>query len=581
MKKNNRKKGLAFLALCAALATGGAAGCGKAAVETPPESSIAAEEPAMRESTAAQELTLEEKAAAFRFEALQKIQEEGDCLYFVYLSTEGHYQLYCQNMDGSGRRVLFDREYTPIADFAVDGERVYLNLDYGSGLWMVDTKTLESREILKAGTAVYQNLNVRDGVLYLEAPNEENSGYDRYYYPIEKDGGLGEPYVEKNAFPAMPYEELNWILQTEEFGVGISFESRDNSAYYVARTGENQEQQEKTLICTGLRDVLGYDETSVYVGSISEPKEETPVTGEYVIGRLDRKTLQYEELLAIPCRIGLGQEYRNGPVSAAVLEDRIYSLYPAQDGMSDWLAVFDRDAGKEAQPELIGEAICVDPLGSLGEVRLEGKNVFCPVCGHRDWYYGQELTLTETFPGDGAINETLRRIGEDWEARAQEYVKTSASWDGGCIHELSSVSVSSEATWEAVYNQGRYLDLMRQVYDYGGGAHGTTARESWLFDRQTGKRLTLSDVVSNSEEEIKTMVADAFCTPPYYNEDEIWKERWQTVYDAAGLDMDFLLTGDGITFYFGQYEVASYAEGFPSVTIPFEQLEMKIDLSAQ
>ena len=72
MKKNNRKKGLAFLALCAALATGGAAGCGKAAVETPPESSIAAEEPAMRESTAAQELTLEEKAAAFRFEALQK-----------------------------------------------------------------------------------------------------------------------------------------------------------------------------------------------------------------------------------------------------------------------------------------------------------------------------------------------------------------------------------------------------------------------------------------------------------------------------------------------------------------------------
>ena len=76
-------------------------------------------------------------------------------------------------------------------------------------------------------------------------------------------------------------------------------------------------------------------------------------------------------------------------------------------------------------------------------------------------------------------------------------------------------------------------------------------------------------------------MADAFCTPPYYNEDEIWKERWQTVYDAAGLDMDFLLTGDGITFYFGQYEVASYAEGFPSVTIPFEQLEMKIDLSAQ
>ena len=91
MKKNNRKKGLAFLALCAALAAGGAAGCGKAEVETPPESSIAAEEPAMRESTAAQELTLEEKAAAFRFEALQKIKALPDDVVFY----PGHeYTLY-------------------------------------------------------------------------------------------------------------------------------------------------------------------------------------------------------------------------------------------------------------------------------------------------------------------------------------------------------------------------------------------------------------------------------------------------------------------------------------------------------
>ena len=76
-------------------------------------------------------------------------------------------------------------------------------------------------------------------------------------------------------------------------------------------------------------------------------------------------------------------------------------------------------------------------------------------------------------------------------------------------------------------------------------------------------------------------MADAFCNPPYYNEDEIWKERWQIVYDAAGLDMDFCLSEDGVTFYFGQYEVASYAEGFPAVTIPYGQLDLKIDLSGQ
>ena len=45
--------------------------------------------------------------------------------------------------------------------------------------------------------------------------------------------------------------------------------------------------------------------------------------------------------------------------------------------------------------------------------------------------------------------------------------------------------------------------------------------------------------------------------------------------------MDFCLSEDGVTFYFGQYEVASYAEGFPAVTIPYGQLDLKIDLSGQ
>lgn len=580
---NKKKKGraLTFALLCAALSAGGAWGCG-GTEGAPAETAVTEDAAAAAESSEAvrAELTLEEKAASFRFEALQKIQEAGDWVYFAYQTPDNHYRIYRQTLTGGDRTLLFDGGYTPIADFAIDGRNLYINLEYGNGLWMVDGETLESRELLEAGR-MYQSLNVRDGILFLEAPNDEGTFYDRYFYPILEDGSLGDPYVEEGVFPVAPYgeEETAWTLQTADFAVGTRIGSEDGVAYYVTWKGEGRTDGQETPICEGFLDVLSYDETSLYVSSLQEPEAETPVTGEYVIGRFDRRTVQYEELLRIPCRIGLGRIYQNGPYSAAVLEEKVYSLYPAEDGMSDYLAVFER--GKEGEPTLLGEAVSRDGLGDLGEVKVGGKNVFCPVCGHRDWYWDQELTLTGTFPGDGAINEALGQIYADWAARAQEYVETSASWDGGCIHESSAVSISSEAAMEAVYDQGRYLNLVRQVYEYGGGAHGNSARESYLFDRQTGARLTLADVLGNSEEEVKTAVADAFCNPPYYNEDEIWKERWQIVYDAAGLDMDFCLSEDGVTFYFGQYEVASYAEGFPAVTIPYGQLDLKIDLSGQ
>lgn len=102
------------------------------------------------------------------------------------------------------------------------------------------------------------------------------------------------------------------------------------------------------------------------------------------------------------------------------------------------------------------------------------------------------------------------------------------------------------------------------------------SRDPLLFDRETGKLLKLADVIGNTEVELKTLVADAFCKPPYCGGYEDWAVRWQDVYDAAGPDMLFHLSKEGITFYFTPYEVASYAEGFPEMTVPYDRLNMKI-----
>ena len=71
-----------------------------------------------------------------------------------------------------------------------------------------------------------------------------------------------------------------------------------------------------------------------------------------------------------------------------------------------------------------------------------------------------------------------------------------------------------------------------------------------------------------------------------YGEYEVWQERLRDISEEVGFleghhlkAGDYYLTEEGLVYYFGIYEVASYAEGFPEVLIPYDELEWKIDLS--
>ena len=52
-----------------------------------------------------------------------------------------------------------------------------------------------------------------------------------------------------------------------------------------------------------------------------------------------------------------------------------------------------------------------------------------------------------------------------------------------------------------------------------------------------------------------------------------------TVADGISYESPFYLSETGVVFYYAPYEIASYAEGFPEVTIPYSELEMRIALS--
>ena len=86
------------------------------------------------------------------------------------------------------------------------------------------------------------------------------------------------------------------------------------------------------------------------------------------------------------------------------------------------------------------------------------------------------------------------------------------------------------------------------------------------------------DIVSDDEIQIKGLVTQYFTQ--MYNEDPdmYWDSAVDTVFEYTTLESQFYLSEEGIVFYFGPYELASYADGFQEIVVPYSAWNLKIDL---
>lgn len=127
------------------------------------------------------------------------------------------------------------------------------------------------------------------------------------------------------------------------------------------------------------------------------------------------------------------------------------------------------------------------------------------------------------------------------------------------------------------YSDSNYICFEMNTYQMNGGAaHGTYANEYFLFDLATGERLTLSDVVGNSDDEIKAIVEKYFDDLCDKNPDTFFPEAKDTVAAMEPSDYTFYITNEGITIEFGIYEVSAYANGPTDLLIPYSEFDVKI-----
>lgn len=112
------------------------------------------------------------------------------------------------------------------------------------------------------------------------------------------------------------------------------------------------------------------------------------------------------------------------------------------------------------------------------------------------------------------------------------------------------------------------LSLLITGYGYYGGNHGTTYFKSENYDTKTGKLLKLTDVVSDVNV-LPDLIMEAFTKSGEV--EELFPDI--DLHDYLNDLQRFVWTVDynGITFFFGSYEIASYAAGTQTATISFAE----------
>ena len=398
---------------------------------------------------------------------------------------------------------------------------------------------------------------------------EEKFGYlvlrDENYEVVKVDPKSGEE--EK-----LPAE----LLQMEAYNEGNFLCVAGNKLYLV---DSKTLQINKTIQydnSVSYIDVITTDEEYAYVTYVTE--DESEHTQKCVFEKVSLETGDRSVIFEQEQMVGVGAEFsiylsdivvKNGYLYYAGAED--YQLYMMR-----------RSLANPSEEEKLGEAFYDSGIGEVGTIQSYYERTYSRTMPDvlltetdLEW-----LQVDEKFAGADKINRYL----EEEQNKNIEYENGNVEWMEEMIKEYGEDGIShssySSTLSEIAYFDGRYVSFCQQEYDYQGGAHGMPLWIGLTFDLETGERLSLPDVIANSEEELNSIVTEYFAEYINGNPEEFWEDALDIVRDEICFESDFYLTEDGIKFYFHPYALSSYAAGLPEVTIPYDEFEMKISLQS-
>lgn len=188
----------------------------------------------------------------------------------------------------------------------------------------------------------------------------------------------------------------------------------------------------------------------------------------------------------------------------------------------------------------------------------------------------RQMFLMEDTEGAREINRCMEKV---YEEKKKEFL----AYPTEHREELEEDFVrQSYGTYDHVFSGIDYLDerfvgiYVRQESFCAGGLYPGSRSENYLFDRITGERLSITDLVKDSPEEIMDIVT------PYIEKDHPGFAESEWLGSESILEEDRLfLSKSGIGIDYDTDELGSHGDGGMSYIIPFRKFHMKVEMSEE
>lgn len=168
---------------------------------------------------------------------------------------------------------------------------------------------------------------------------------------------------------------------------------------------------------------------------------------------------------------------------------------------------------------------------------------------------------------------------DDYKQRA-EYIKTDTTLTEAMrrqiMQDTPQWNYESKITKE--FETPKYIVFLHQTYEYMGGAHGGMGGLGYMtFNRSNGKKIT-NFFTKGAAEKMQGMLKKGL--KAYFSEagapvktDKELMEQLQIEGNIIPLPVqEPYPSATGLIFTYQQYEIACYAAGMPSFTVPYEQV---------
>lgn len=130
-----------------------------------------------------------------------------------------------------------------------------------------------------------------------------------------------------------------------------------------------------------------------------------------------------------------------------------------------------------------------------------------------------------------------------------------------------------ELKGDTVMTTARIIQYQFDHYAFTGGAHPNSFRSYYVFDRKSGREINSKAFIADSVA-LLNLAEKAFRKVENLSDTtDLEKAGYFLSNHKFFLPANYAFTKEGIFFYYNPYEIAAYARGAVTFTIPYHQLE--------